>query len=235
MKIVAIIQARMTSTRLPGKVMMDLGGQPLLQVMLNRVQQSQKIDKIVVAVPDEPESDPIIDLCNKMNIDIAKGDELDVLSRFAIAAKAHDADVVVRLCSDCPLIDPQLIDDTISYFLENDLDYANNIEQRSYPDGLDCEIFTAASLYEADEKAKHSKHREHVTTYIDGRVKDVEEKGDFKCGSINYDVSYGDIMWSVNTKEEYDHICFLYDQLPDKQNFSWLDVLKIENEHGQSL
>lgn len=228
MKIVAIVQARMTSTRLPGKVLMDLNGIPLLELLLNRVQKSKMIDEIVVAVPDEEASQPIITLCENLNIKISRGDELDVLSRFTIAAKASQADVIVRLCSDCPFIDPQLIDETIQNFLDGDFDYMNNIEQRSYPDGLDCEVFKASALYSAHAKAQHPKHREHVTTYIDGRIKNIDEKGDFRCGSINNDTSYGHLMWSVNTEEQLNHIRKLHNLLKDKENFNWLDVLNVE-------
>lgn len=232
MIVVAIIQARMTSTRLPGKVMMDIGGQPLLQLMLSRVQKSKHIDKIVVAVPDEPESQPMIDLCQSMGIAVSKGDELDVLSRFAVAAKENGADVVVRLCSDCPLIDPVLIDELIVAFKNQDCDYMNNIEKRSYPDGLDAEIFTIEALREANEKATHPKHREHVTTYIDGRIKDVVEKGEFRCDFINNNKNYGSLMWSVNEQKDLDHVRFLYDELNDKDNFGWLDVLDVELFNG---
>lgn len=226
--IAAIIQARMTSTRLPGKVMMDLGGKTVLQFGLERVQKSKKIDKIIVATPDMGESQPIVDLCNQMGITVCRGDELDVLSRYAKAAKESKVDIVVRICSDCPFIDPDVVDQTIQYFLDNNLDHASNLEQRSYPDGLDCEVFTAESLYEANEKATHPKNREHVSPYIDGRIKGVEEKGDFKCGSINNDVNYGHLMWSVNTQEQLDHIRDLYNLLDNKDNFNWHDLLKCE-------
>lgn len=227
MKIVAIVQARMTSSRLPGKVMMDLGGKPLLQFMLERVKKSKLIDEIVVAVPDEDASWPIENLCNSLNISISKGSKEDVLSRFAITAKAFKSDIVVRLCSDCPLIDPNLIDMTIEKFLENDLDYINNVEKRTYPDGLDVEVFKAEALYITDKQVVDPKHREHVTTYIDGRIEGLNY-GNFKCSSVNNDISYGHLMWSVNTQEHLEHIRNLYNALPDKKNFNWLDVLNCE-------
>ncbi len=226
--ITAIIQARMTSSRLPGKVMMDLGGMPLLEFMLRRVKQSQKIDKIVVASPEMEESQPIIDLCKKLNVACVLGDELDVLSRYAKAAKEAEATIVVRLCSDCPLIDPGVIDETIQYFLDNDFEHVSNLDERSYPDGLDCEVFTIDSLLEADKKASHPQNREHVSPYIDGRIKGVNEQGDFKCGSINNNINYGHYMWSVNTQAQLDHIRDLYNALENKDNFDWYDLLKCE-------
>lgn len=238
MNIVTIIQARMTSTRLPGKVMMDLGGKPLLQFMLERVKKSKLINKIVVAMPDEIASNPIENLCNELNIGTAKGDELDVLSRFVKAAKEHDADVVIRLCSDCPLIDPELIDTTIQTFLDGDFDYLNNVQKRSYPDGLDVEIFTANALYKANIEATDPKHREHVTTYIDGRVEGLNH-GDFNCGGVNNETSYGHLMWSINTQEQLNHVRDLYERLPDKNNFNWLDIIKceesIQNEQEKAI
>lgn len=227
MKIVAIVQARMTSTRLPGKVMMDVGGRPLIQMMLERVQKTKLIDEVVVAMPDEEQSHDLEKLCISLNLTISKGSRDDVLSRFATAARTNNADIVVRLCSDCPLIDPGLIDKTIQYFLDNDYDYVNNVQKRTYPDGLDVEVLKASALYQSETEATNAKHREHVTTYIDGRIEGLEH-GKFKCSAINNDVSYGHLMWSVNTQDNLNHVRKLYHTLADQSHFTWHDLLECE-------
>lgn len=229
MNIVAIIQARMTSSRLPGKVMMPIGDKPLIGMMIDRVKRSKYISRIVVATPADDKCDDLHAFCRGKGVDVFVGDEHDVLSRFAGAAREYGADVVIRLCSDCPFSDPDVIDEVIETFLSGGYDYVNNVGKRSYPDGLDAEIFKAEALYRADREATDPKHREHVTTYIDGRVAGLD-KGDFVCGSVDHTPSYGHLMWSVNTQEHLDHLRDLYARVSDKENFSWKDVLKAEEE-----
>lgn len=229
MKIVAIIQARMTSTRLPGKVLMPIGDKPLIQILLERIKRSKHIDEIVVALPQDTKSEPLETLCQQLGVSIFRGSELDVLTRFTGAARAHQADVVVRLCSDCPFLDPSLTDQVIKKFLDGDFDYVNNIGARSFPDGLDVEVFTAESLYQADRTATHPKHREHVTTYIDGRVAGLDH-GKFRCASLDNDVSYGHLMWSVNTQEHLDHCRALYALQDNKESFTWKELLQAEEQ-----
>lgn len=227
MKIVAIIQARMTSSRLPGKVMMPIGDKPLIAMMLERVKRSKFINEIVVATPRDDKCDELHELCRSMDVSVFSGDEHDVLSRFVGAARTHNADVVVRLCSDCPFIDTALIDHVIQTFLDHDYDYVNNVGARSYPDGLDVEVFKAEALYRTDIEAKHPKHREHVTTYIDGRIADIGG-GNFRCSSVDQTPSYGHLMWSVNTQEHLDHLRDLYARIANKNDFTWEDILRIE-------
>ncbi len=229
MNIVAVIQARMTSSRLPGKVMMSIGDKPLINIMIERVKKSKHINQIVVAMPEDDKCDELESLCHDMGVAVFKGSENDVLSRFVGAAKNYNADVVVRLCSDCPFNDPHLLDQVIEMFLDGNYDYVNNVGARSFPDGLDVEVFTAEALYTADRQATDLKHREHVTTYIDGRVEGLN-KGNFVCGSLDNMPSYGHLMWSVNTLDHLNHLRDIYNNLPDKENFSWRDVLEVEEK-----
>lgn len=233
MNIVAIIQARMTSSRLPGKVMKTIGDKPLIQILIERVKRSKHITQIVVAMPEDDKCDDLESLCRKMGVSVFKGSENDVLSRFAAAARKHKADIVIRLCSDCPFNDPKILDQVVGLFLDGGYDYINNVGARSFPDGLDVEVFTAEALYKADSEAQDLKHREHVTTYIDGRVAGLN-KGNFKCRSLDNDPSYGHLMWSVNTQENLDHVRALYELMPDKENFTWKDLLAAEEQiHGR--
>lgn len=229
MNIVAIIQARMTSSRLPGKVMMTIGKKPLIQIMIERVQKSKHINQIVVAMPEDDKCDDLEALCHTLGVAVFKGSETDVLSRFVGAARKYNADIVIRLCSDCPFNDPQILDQVIDMFMGGGYDYVNNVGARSFPDGLDVEVFSADSLYAADRETQDVKHREHVTTYIDGRVAGLN-KGNFKCGSLDQTPSYGHLMWSVNTQDHLDHLREIYDRLQDKENFTWKDILAIEEQ-----
>lgn len=181
-KIVAVIQARMASTRLPGKVMKDILGKPMLWHMLKRLKLSKRIDDIVIAIPDTTENDILEDFATNFGFLSYRGSEDDVLSRYYEAAVKAGAGMVVRLTSDCPLIDPMVTDRVISEYMNSDVDYASNTISRTYPRGLDTEVFSLNALKKAHEAAKRDYEREHVTPYIYQhsdlfRVKSVEANG----------------------------------------------------------
>ena len=166
--ILAIIQARMGSTRLPGKVLLPIiDGKGSLELMLERVSRSKTIDKIVVATTTNARDNPIEELCKRLSYACHRGSEDDVLDRYYEAAKAHGpADAIVRLTADCPLHDPEVIDAVVKEFQSKRPDYTSNVSPRTYPDGLDTEVFDWQALHDSWEVGKDQYFREHVTTFI---------------------------------------------------------------------
>ncbi len=173
MKTVCIIQARMGSSRLPGKVLQDLGGKPVIQRIIDRVKKIKLVDEIVLAVPDEEASEPLVDLAFHYGkqwgdeIECVKGSEADVLSRFRAVADAVHANYYMRITGDCPFIDPDVCNQVLSMALAKRADYCSNVsEERTFPRGLDCEVFTATALRVASDIATAAYDREHVTPWI---------------------------------------------------------------------
>lgn len=166
MKTIIIVQARMTSTRLPGKVLLPLAGEPMLVRLLERLRRVQRADGIVIATTTNASDDPIAALCAQQGVPCHRGSELDVLSRYADAARLHAADVVVRITSDCPLIDPALIDQLIAVYEEGDSDYVSNMLPPTWPYGMAVEVFSATALAQAHAEATQDAEREHVTPFI---------------------------------------------------------------------
>jgi spore coat polysaccharide biosynthesis protein SpsF (cytidylyltransferase family) len=220
--ICALVQARMTSTRLPGKVLADIGTETVLGMMLSRVRQAKSLDLLVVATTTRATDDPVAEYCRQIGVQVYRGDEMDVLGRLHDAAYAHKADVVVRLTADCPFADPAIIDAAIDIMATDDWDYVSNCTTRTYPDGLDVEVMTMAALSEAAAKAKHPFLREHVTPYINGRRLDIEH-GDFALGELTFDADFSHIRWTVDTPQDLDYLRQLAARLPT--NFGWLQAL----------
>lgn len=165
-RVVAIIQARMDSTRLPGKVLKDISGKPMLWHMLNRLKLSNGIDNIILAIPNSVQNDRLEDLAKGLKLHCFRGSEEDVLDRYYKAALEFGGDVIVRLTSDCPLIDPCITDRVIEEHLLTDSDYTSSGIKRTFPRGLDTEVFSFDALKRAHEEAKQDYEREHVTPYI---------------------------------------------------------------------
>jgi len=167
--VIAIIQARMGSSRLPKKVLMDIDGTPSLKFMINRVKKSKLIDKTIVATTNSESDNEIVDFCKDNDILFHRGSEDDVLDRYYQTAKEYKATTVVRLTSDCPLIDPDLIDDTINLYKQKKVDYASNAvppDKKKYPDGSDVEVFSFDALQRSWVETTDLKDREHVTFYM---------------------------------------------------------------------
>jgi len=193
MKIVAIIQARMGSTRLPGKVLMDLGGETVLARVLGRLQRAIMIDEIVVATIDSAADDAIIRECQRLEVSCFRGSEDDVLDRYYQAARMFAAEVVVRITSDCPVIDPDLVDETIGTFQVQCGDYCSNSFPRTYPRGLDTEVFTMNALEQAWHNARRLYEREHVTPYL------YEHPELFRLVSHQGQTDYSEYRWTLDT------------------------------------
>jgi spore coat polysaccharide biosynthesis protein SpsF (cytidylyltransferase family) len=202
-KTICIIQARMNSSRLPGKILLKANGRTLLENVFLRVSQAKKIDKVVIATTDNEEDDATEKLCKKIGADCFRGSENDVLDRyFKCILKYPGFKNVVRVTGDCPLIDPKVIDEVIALFIKTKSDYASNIEKETYPDGMDIEIFKRQALEEAAQKAVLSSEREHVTLYI--RNNPIFKKINLENG---YDFSH--IRLTVDRKADYEVIKFL--------------------------
>lgn len=222
---IAIIQARMTSTRLPGKVLADIAEQPLLGYMIARVRLADRLDGVRVATTTNETDDPIARLCDDVGIPVFRGDESDVLGRYAAAAAETDADIIVRLTADCPLIDPDVIDQAVEALLEGSFDYLSNSIHLSYPDGLDVEVFTRAALDTANREARGAFHREHVTPYMRTGVYPDLPAGDFKVGEMAAPADFSHLRWTVDTADDLERVRCLAAVLPP--DFGWLDAIAL--------
>jgi spore coat polysaccharide biosynthesis protein SpsF len=221
LRVAAIIQARMGSTRLPGKVLMDLAGETVLTRVVNRLRLCSGIGEILVATTDLRADDAIIAECSKIGVRIARGDQDDVLDRYYRAAQLMKAEVVVRITSDCPLIDPAITDKTIAAFLEARPDYASNSLERTYPRGLDTEVLSFDALARAWREARKPYEREHVTPYI------YEHPEIFRILSVKGDEDFSGHRWTVDTAEDLEFVRAVYARLGSKPDFSWRDVLSV--------
>lgn len=169
MRVVAIIQARMGSTRLPGKVLMDLAGRTMLEHVAERALRAPGIDDVVIATSDQPADDGIAALAKRRGLKVFRGSEADVLARYHGAAVANRADAVVRITADCPLLDPDVVGQVVARLRQGDVDYVNNTTPPTFPDGLDCEAFTFEALDQAFREARLPSQREHVTPFLWGQ------------------------------------------------------------------
>jgi spore coat polysaccharide biosynthesis protein SpsF len=221
LKIVAIIQARMGSTRLPGKVLKDVEGETVLAQVVSRLRRARLINELMVATTDGPADDAIVKECRSLAIPVSRGDQDDVLDRYFRAAQLAKAEVVVRITSDCPLIDPEITDKTVAAFLEARPDYASNSLQRTYPRGLDTEVMSVAALGRVWQQARKPYEREHVTPYI------YEHPAEFKLLSVTGDADHSGHRWTVDTPEDLEFVRAIYARLKDNANFLWRDVLDL--------
>jgi len=229
MKVVAIIQARMGSTRLPGKVLMNLAGEPMLVRDVNRVQRARTVDEVLIATTTEGADDVIADLCHVKGWRCFRGNETDVLDRYYQAARTHRADIVVRITSDCPLIEPEVIDRIVRDFEHHqpEVDYASNIlDRRTFPRGLDTEVMRFDVLERAWRDGKDSSYREHVTPYI------YRNPHLFCLESMENSVDLSHLRWTVDTLEDLDFVQCIYNHF-GHDRFSWRDVLDVLETHPQ--
>ncbi|MFA4876155.1 MAG: glycosyltransferase family protein [Methanoregula sp.] len=222
-KIIAIVQARMGSTRLPGKVMMNLIGKPMLFHELSRIVRSKRISSLVVATTTSPSDDCIVNLCIEHDWHVFRGSEPDVLDRYYQCAKQFDADIIIRLTADCPLIEPTIIDKVVGEFIHKypNVDYVSNfIPRRTFPRGLDTEVMSFSALEHSWINDTNPALREHVTQFI------LRNPDKFKVEGVmnNYDVSH--LRWTVDTKEDFQLINEIYSFFGNNQ-FSWYDALEL--------
>ncbi len=221
-RVVVIIQARMASSRLPGKVLADLGGQPVLAWVVHRAQRARGVDQVVVATSVAAEDSVIAAFCKEQGFACTRGDLHDVLDRYVQAAHEYDADVVVRLTGDCPFIDPGMLADNLHTFLDADprLDFAANRlpGERTVPIGLDAEICTIGALEIAWREAQEPHQREHVMPFF------YEHPQRFRILHIKHQPDYGHYRWTVDTPEDLELVRKVVAHFKDDQ-FSWKEVL----------
>jgi spore coat polysaccharide biosynthesis protein SpsF len=221
LNITAIVQARMGSTRLPGKVLTDLGGKTVLNRVVTRLRRATRIDDVVVATTCLPNDDSIARECQQLGAPHFRGSECDVLDRYYQVAKNFGADIIVRITADCPLIDPDLVDETLRAFQFHGADYASNVIPRTYPRGLDTEVFTTEALAWAWLEAREPHQREHVTPYL------YEHPETFTIASATGRADYSHYRWTLDTPEDLELIRAIYSRFDNRDDFSWQDILAL--------
>ncbi len=245
-KVVAIIQARMGASRLPGKVLLDIGGEPMLARVVERALRSKGVDQVVVATSLEQEDDPIEVFCSQREYSCFRGSLQDVLDRYYQAAKSYSANIIVRITADCPLIDPLVIDQTLDAFygdgppLINQTDPVQSVPKskpvpawdfaanrlpppwkRTFPIGLDTEVCTYSSLEIAWREANQPHQREHVMPFL------YEQEQRFRVLLVNHDPDLGDLRWTVDTPQDLELLRQVYDRFGGRDDFSWIEVLEL--------
>lgn len=221
MRVVSIIQARMGSTRLPGKVLMDIAGVTMLARTVSRARRATRVDEAVVATTTDPRDDAVVDECELLGVRVFRGSEEDVLDRYYMAAREHGAEAVVRVTSDCPLIDPALIDEVVGAFLDARPDYAANTIERTYPRGLDTEVMSFEALERAWREAEKPHEREHVTAYI------YRNPDGFRLLSVKGERDLSVCRWTVDTPADLEFVRAVYERFGTGDSFGWEDALKL--------
>jgi len=232
-RIVCIIQARMGSSRFPGKVLQQLCGYPMVGWVARRAKRAALIDQVVVATTTNSMDDAVAEFCQMAGITCFRGDEFDVLDRYYHAAIEQRADIVVRLTADCPLIDPQLIDEAIKTLIQNELDFtANRLPppyKRTYPIGLDVEVASFRALEQAWWKAEKQYEREHVMPYL------YDPENHFRLQVLEAASDLSQYRWTVDMPEDFQFIQAVIGYMDCREDFSWLDVVDILEKHPELL
>lgn len=230
MNTLAIIQARCSSSRLPGKVLLPLAGEPLLYRLVERVRQTRLVDHVVVATSEEPSDEPLAEMCRQKGIACFRGPLDDVLERFYLAASGYSPEAVMRITGDCPLFDPDLADEMIARYREDDYDYASNDIVSTYPDGLDLEIIRFSALRQAWEKAVLPSEREHVTSYVWNRPED------FRILDILSHEDLSSLRLTVDEPRDYEVVSRIFNRLyPGNDRFRLDDILRLLREDPQIM
>jgi spore coat polysaccharide biosynthesis protein SpsF len=220
LRIVAVVQARMGSTRLPGKVLADIEGRPMLERVLARLERARSVDDVVVATSTSSSDDIVAALCEELEVTVFRGSEEDVLDRYVGAARAAEADAVARITADCPLIDPSLVESVAAAFLAANADFAANTIERSFPRGLDVEVARMSALETAWREATLPHQRSHVMPFI------YEHPERFALVSVRAPEDHSALRWTVDTPEDLAVMRAVYGRLADPFA-GWLDVLEL--------
>jgi len=226
--IIAIIQARMSSTRLPNKVLKTIANKPMLQLQIERIKTAKLIDKIVVATSNQSEDDAIAQLCQQLDISCFRGSLNDVLARYYYCANQYNTTHIVRLTADCPLTDASIIDQVIHLHIKTQSDYTSNCSPASLPDGLDVEVFTKKALTRAFNQARIPAEREHITLYF------RNNNSIFNNTNFKHSPNLSHLRWTVDESEDFDFVKQVYQYLYTyNPHFSTDDILNLLNEHPE--
>lgn len=238
----------MGSSRLSGKILADIAGQPMLQRVFVRTSRAASVTETIFATTTDPSDDPVAEYCDFSGIPVTRGSLFDVLDRYYQAAKQAKADVVVRITADCPVIDPVLIDDVANTLLEGKYDFAANRLpppfHRTYPIGLDVEVCTFAVLEKAWQESTEVFHREHVMPYFYEGVKlsrqsrtlenGISPRG-FKVALLHHTTDFGNYRWTVDTPEDLEFVRQVYKRFDEQDDFSWKEVLDLVHHEPQLM
>ncbi len=217
-KVSVIVQARMGSSRLPGKVMLPVENKTLISFLLDRIAHAKTVDEVIVAIPDTHQDQVLKQHLEEKGCSVYVGSEADVLSRYYEAASAFRAEVIVRITADCPLTDPALVDKMVSTFLEHNPDYCSNIFPPTYPDGFDVEVFSFTALQKIFLSEKDAYAREHVTVAL--------RNGEFTVYNVAQTPNLSSTKLSVDTVQDYDRVCSVVSKLQDVEKFSWVQAFE---------
>ena len=236
----------MSSSRLPGKILADIAGQPMLQRVFVRTSRADTVTETIFATTIDPSDDPVAEYCDFSGIPFTRGSLYDVLDRYYQAAKQANADVVVRITADCPVIDPALIDDVVNTLLEGEYDFAANRLpppfHRTYPIGLDVEVCTFTVLEKAWKESTETFHREHVMPYFyEGVELSAASRQlslgtsprEFRIALLNHTTDFGDYRWTVDTPQDLDFMRQVYSRFHGRDDFTWKEVLDLVHKEPE--
>lgn len=220
MKIVAIVQARIGSSRFPKKVLVEINNQPMILRQLSRIRQSRYIDEIIIAIPEGHQNDELTETVQSLKYKVIRGSENNVLARFLKVIMETDPDVCIRLTADCPLVMPEIVDEMLREFLRSNLDYLSNTIQPTFPDGLDVEIFTPEALIKLSDLDLKEYEKEHVTIGFHNRQEQ------FKVRNFTSNEDYSSFRWTVDYEEDLPFVRKVYGHFAGAESeFSYGDVL----------
>lgn len=229
-KICAIVQARMGSSRLPGKVLAMILRKPMVWYVVNRLKLSKKLNEIILSIPDSKENNVLEQFAKSNKIKCFRGSEEDVLSRYYETAKKFKSDTIVRITSDCPLIDSEIVDKVVEEHLQSKTDYTANVLKRTYPRGLDVEVLTFEALEKSFKEARTKAHREHVTLYI----REHPEK--FKRVSVENEKDFSHFRWTVDRRGDLEFVREVYKRLyKGGKIFLMAEIIKLLKEEPELL
>ncbi len=228
-KITVIIEARTGSSRLPNKVVAEIEGKPMIFYVIDRIKQIKSVEQIILATTQEENDKILTEIAKQNSIGSFVGDSIDVLDRGYQCALQNNADPIIRITGDCPLIDPDIVEEMLEFYLKNNYDYVSNRINPKYPDGLDVEIYSFNTLQMAAQNAKWSSERELVTTYITKNPKN------FKIFSYENQEDLSEYRWTVDEQKDLEFIRKIYSIMKPKTNFSMKEIIEILSKNSELL